>query len=59
MFYRTQDNQYGLLQRVSGKWQQQSLDGEEAGSQLDYLFDSFNKNIRNGLFKVPNYLPQG
>ncbi len=59
MFYKTQDNQYGLMQRVDGQWQQHSLDGKEAGSQLDYLFDSFNKNIRNGLFKVPNYLPQG
>lgn len=59
MFYKTQDNQYGLLQRVSGEWQQNALDGKDANSQLDYLFDSFNKNIRNGLFKVPNYLPQG
>lgn len=59
MFYRTQDNQYGLMQRVGGEWQQQSLDDEEAGGQLDRLFDSFNKNIRNGLFQVPNYLPQG
>jgi hypothetical protein len=47
------------MQRVGGEWQQQSLDDEEAGGQLDRLFDSFNKNIRNGLFQVPNYLPQG
>lgn len=59
MFYKTQDNQYGLMQRVGGEWQHQTLDGKEANSQLDHLFDSFNKNIRNGLFKVPNYLPQG
>ncbi len=59
MFFKTQDNQYGLMQKVGGEWQQQSLDGKEANGQLDYLFDSFNKNIRNGLFKVPNYLPQG
>ena len=59
MFYKTQDNQYGLLHKVDDEWQQQSLDGQEEASQLDTLFDSFNKNIRNGLFKVPNYLPQG
>lgn len=59
MFYRTQDNQYGLLQKAGGEWQQRSLNGEAATNQLDSLFDSFNKNIRNGLFKVPNYLPQG
>lgn len=59
MFYRTQDHQYGLLQRVGGEWQQRSLEGEAANSQLDAIFDSFNKNIRNGLFQVPNYLPQG
>tara|TARA_R110001592_G_scaffold304802_1_gene577278 strand:+ start:217 stop:1026 length:810 start_codon:yes stop_codon:yes gene_type:complete len=59
MFYKTQDNQYGVLRKVSGEWQQESLDGKTTSSQLDYLFDSFNKNIRNGLFNVPNYLPQG
>lgn len=59
MFYRTQDNQYGLMQRVGGEWQQRPLEGEEANSQMDRLFDSFNKNIRNGLFQVPNFLPQG
>lgn len=59
LFYRTQDSRYGLVQRVGGKWQQRPLGGKDANSQLDSLFDSFNKNIRNGLFKVPNYLPQG
>lgn len=59
MFYKTQDNEYGLMQKVSGEWQQRSLNGEEATTQLDHLFDSFKKNIRNGLFQLPNYLPQG
>jgi hypothetical protein len=59
MFYKTPDNQYGLLRRVKDDWQQFALDSKEARSQLDHLFDSFSKNIRNGQFTVPNYLPQG
>lgn len=59
MFYKTPNNQYGLLNKVNNEWQQSALDSKEATSQLDNLFDSFSKNIRNGLFHVPNYLPQG
>ena len=59
MFYKTPDNQYGLLRKVNNDWQQFALDSKEATNHLDHLFDSFSKNIRNGLFTVPNYLPQG
>jgi len=59
MFYKTSENQYGLMRKVDGQWQQAPLDGKQVSARLDHLFDSFNKNIRNGLFQVPNYLPQG
>ena len=59
LFYKTPQNEYGLLRKVNNDWQQFALDSQEATTQLDHLFDSFSKNIRNGLFTVPNYLPQG
>lgn len=57
MFYKTSDEEYGLIKNEKGQWQQLSVASEADQRQLDNLFDSFNKNIRNGLFSVPNFLP--
>jgi hypothetical protein len=57
MFFKTSDKDYGLLRRDQGSWVQESVTSSEHVRQLDNLFDSFNKNIRNGLFSVPNILP--
>lgn len=58
MFYKSRDEEYGVLSQVDGDWTQQALTDEADIRQLDKLFDSFSKNIRNGIFTVPNYLPQ-
>lgn len=57
MFYKSADREYGLLKKQQGEWIKQPVSGSAQIRQLDDLFDAFNKNIRNGLFKVPNILP--
>lgn len=58
MFYKTSDGEFGITKFEKGKWQQTSLDDSDSISQLEQLFDSFNKNIRNGQFVMPNFLPR-
>lgn len=57
MYFQTQDDQYGVMRKVQGEWRQHSITSETQVAQLDKLFDSFTKNIRSGLFSVPNFLP--
>lgn len=57
MFFKTPDEQYGVVRRQSNQWHQTNVEGEENRRQVDVLFDSYAKNIRNGLFTVPNFLP--
>lgn len=58
MFYKTQDEQFGIVQKHGAKWQQQTLVEQDNIAQLEQLFDSFSKNIRNGQFQTPNFLPR-
>lgn len=58
MFYRTDDMQYGIVRKQGQSWNQSEVTATAETEQLDYLFDSFTKNIRNGAFSVPNFLPQ-
>ena len=57
MFYKTPNEGYGVLRNSQGNWKQSVVESGENTRQLDNLFDSFAKNIRNGLFTVPNFLP--
>ena len=57
MFYKTPGEGYGVFRKQENKWVQVAVEGGDNTRQLDYLFDSFNKNIRNGLFTIPNILP--
>ena len=59
MFYKTSDGEFGVTKLEKGKWQQTMLDDSSSISQLENLFDSFNKNIRNSQFVMPNFLPRG
>jgi len=58
MFYKTQDGRYGVTKRRGDLWQQQMIEGSEDVAQMEYLFSSFSKNIRNGQFAIPNFLPK-
>ena len=57
MIYKTPDESYGVLRKQQNGWKQDIVSAGEHTRQLDNLFDSFNKNIRNGLFTIPNILP--
>ena len=58
LFYQTANDQYGVIKRQGEDWFQKKLKAEESIAKLDNLFDSFNKNIRNGFFELPNFLPR-
>lgn len=58
MFYKTPDAQFGVTKLQNGKWQQQMFEDSGNIAQLEQLFDSFSKNIRNGKFVMPNFLPR-
>ena len=58
MFYRTNEFQYGVIKQQQGNWTSEKIADTASINQLDTLFDSYNKNIRNGVFTVPNFLPQ-
>jgi len=58
MFYQTQQEAYGVIKKSGQKWQIQAISDVEQLAMLDNLFDSFNKNIRTGIYSVPNFLPE-
>jgi len=58
LFYKTQEGKYGVTKKQGSSWQQQKIDNSQNTAQLQFLFDSFSKNIRNGQFAIPNFLPK-
>lgn len=56
MFYQTNDGGYGAIRKADGQWSQTAVTSADAITQLDHLFDSFNKNLRNGEFTIPNII---
>ncbi len=58
MFYKTHEGRFGVIKNKGGNWQQQRFDDADSIAQLEFLFDSFSKNIRNGQFVMPNFMPR-
>jgi hypothetical protein len=58
MFYRTSDDEFGVVQKMDGTWKQHAYEDSSNISRLEHLFDSFGKNIRNGQFVTPDFLPR-
>lgn len=58
LFYRTTENQYGMVRQKNGRWESSKITLENQIAEVDDLFDSFAKNIRNGLFTLPSFLPE-
>lgn len=60
MFYTLEEGKYGLVRQelVSGSWQHEEITAGDDVALLDSLFDAYAKNIRTGLFVVPNPLPR-
>ncbi len=59
MFYRSSEGDFGVLRKKQGQWQKEEIKGAENIARLEDLFDSFTKNLRNGMFAIPNIIPQG
>lgn len=58
MFFKTPDERYGMTSKQGDQWQQTMFSDQDKVTQLEQLFDSFSKNIRNGQFATPNFLPK-
>jgi hypothetical protein len=57
MVVKASDEEYRIMRREKEEWIQEPVSSSKHIRQLDNLFDAFNKNIRNGLFTIPNILP--
>jgi hypothetical protein len=58
LFYSTESGNYGLIRFNEGRWQRQPLQQQQQIAMVEDLFESYAKNIRTGLFTIPNYLPR-
>lgn len=58
-FYRANDGEYGVIRHGAEGWTNEALTQSSDQRLLDDLFESFNRNIREGVFTVPNFLPEG
>ncbi|MEM1090035.1 MAG: DUF3450 family protein [Pseudomonadota bacterium] len=56
MFYRTADLQYGQVVQAGNEWRFQPVSDAEAIASIANLFDSLQKQIRQGYFELPNTL---
>ena len=58
MFYKTSDDHFGVVAKEGGAWTQRPIEEPKNVAQLGKFFDSFNRNIHNGQFTMPNFLPK-
>ncbi|MEM9532017.1 MAG: DUF3450 family protein [Pseudomonadota bacterium] len=56
MYFRTADERYGQVSRNGERWQYALVDDPNAQVQIANLFDSLQKQIRQGFFELPNTL---
>lgn len=56
MFYRTSSLEYGQVAQSGSGWQFQPVTDPEAIARVENLFDSLQKQIRQGYFELPNSL---
>lgn len=57
LFFVTDDGRVGYTQKTPQGWAFALETDSEGRKQLENLFDSFKKQIRVGLFRLPNALP--
>ncbi len=56
MYFRTDDERYGKVIKSTNGWQFVAVEEPAAIASVQYLFDSLQKQIRQGFFTVPNTL---
>lgn len=54
MFYRTADQRYGQVKKSGATWTFESADDPDAIASIANLFDSLQKQIRQGYFELPD-----
>lgn len=57
LYFQASDGSTGFSRLSDGKWEFVRAFGPRESKQIAYLFDSFKKQIRVGLFLLPNALP--
>jgi len=57
LYFQSSDGSTGYSQKSNGTWAFAKSAGSKQSKQIANLFDSFKKQIRVGLFQVPNALP--
>ena len=58
LYFKTSDGQVGFAQRDGAGWTYRVVDKPKDVEQVSNLFDSFKKQVRVGLFELPNGLVQ-
>ncbi|MFU8788020.1 MAG: DUF3450 family protein [Methylobacter sp.] len=56
IYFQTSDNQVGMAQKKAGTWQFVEAVDPTSKQQINTLFDSLRKQIRQGYFELPNPL---
>ncbi len=56
MYFRTEDERYGKVVKTADGWRFAVVDDAEGIASVQYLFDSLQKQIRQGYFEIPNTL---
>lgn len=54
IYFQTNNNQVGLARKENGGWQFVELQDPDAKQNINKLFDSLKKQIRQGYFELPN-----
>ena len=54
LYFRTPDEKYGMARREEKDWQYQLVTAPSGKKQIALLFESLEKQIRSGLFELPN-----
>jgi hypothetical protein len=57
LYFETSEGSTGFSRFSNGKWDFVRAFGPKQSKQIMHLFDSFKKQIRVGLFRIPNALP--
>lgn len=54
LYFRTDDRRYGYAVPRGDDWSFRHVDGRDAEARIESLFDSLQKQIRTGFFRLPN-----
>jgi hypothetical protein len=57
MYFQTADGILGKTRHEKGEWSYVKVSGKDDVRSVALLFDAFKKQIRSGLFVIPNALP--